>query len=101
VHTHEVLYTLIRMSKMGERTPDAERLLQIVRDLEEQSSHLPVAERCQVLFSLGKAHEDREEYAEAVKVFSRANALKRANTEFDIDKAESKLARIAQGFDAE
>jgi Tfp pilus assembly protein PilF len=79
VHTHEVLYTLIRMWKMDDGSEGAAQLLAIVRELEEKSADLPVAERSQVLFALGKAHEDRGEFAEAAKAFARANSVKRGS----------------------
>ena len=100
VHTHEVLYTLIRMWKMDDGSEGAAQLLAIVRELEEKSADLPVAERSQVLFSLGKAHEDRGEFAEAAKAFARANAVKRGSLDYDVGLAERRMKRLAEVFDS-
>jgi tetratricopeptide (TPR) repeat protein len=100
VHTHEVLYTLIRMWKMDDGSEGAAQLLEIVRELEQKAADLPVAERSQVLFSLGKAHEDRGEHAEAAAAFARANKVKRESLEYDVGTAETRMQRIAEVFDA-
>jgi Tfp pilus assembly protein PilF/LPS sulfotransferase NodH len=100
VHTHEVLYTLIRMWRMDDGSEGAARLLDIVRELEEKAADLPASERAQVLFALGKAHEDRGEHGEAAKVFARANKVKRQSLQYDIGAVEARLERIAQIFDS-
>jgi Tfp pilus assembly protein PilF len=101
VHTHEVLYTLIRMSSMGDGSDDSGRLLETVKDLAARAETLPDAERAQVLFALGKAHEDRGEYAQAAQTFARANAVKRATLTYVIAGAEQRLKRLAEVFDAQ
>jgi Tfp pilus assembly protein PilF len=98
VHSHEVLYTLIRGMSMDD--PGAAQLMQVVRELAEQASELPEAERAQVLFSLGKAHEDRKEYKEAAEVFARANAVKRASFDYDVAPTLARLREVAATFDA-
>jgi tetratricopeptide (TPR) repeat protein len=98
VHSHEVLYTLIRGMNMDD--PGASALMDVVRQLAEQAARLPDAERAQVLFSLGKAHEDRKEYAEAAEVFARANAVKRATFDYDVGSTIARLEQIAATFDA-
>ncbi|HUO11757.1 MAG TPA: sulfotransferase [Caulobacteraceae bacterium] len=100
VLTHEVLYTLIRMCRMDDGSESAARLLEIVRDLETRADDLPAPERAQVLFSLGKAHEDRGEYAAAASAFARANKVKRESLQYDVGAAEARLQRLAQIFDA-
>jgi Tfp pilus assembly protein PilF len=98
IHAHEVLYTLIRGMSMDD--PAAATLMDVVRQLAEQATELPEAERAQVLFSLGKAHEDRREYKEAAEVFARANAVKRASFEWDIGPTLKRFKDIAATFDA-
>ncbi len=98
IHSHEVLYTLIRGMSMDD--PAAARLMQVVRRLAERASELPDAERAQVLFSLGKAHEDRKEYDEAAEAFARANAVKRATLEYDVGAALLRFRNIEATFDA-
>jgi Tfp pilus assembly protein PilF len=100
VHSHEVLYTLIRGLKMDDDSPGSRQLMAVVRELAEKSGELPDAERAQVLFSLGKALEDRKEYKEATEVFAEANAVKRATLTYDIGAATQKLKRYAEVFDA-
>jgi tetratricopeptide (TPR) repeat protein len=100
VHTHEVLYTLIRMWKMDDGSEGAAQLLEIVKELEAKAADLPDAERAQVLFALGKAHEDRGEYKEAATTFARANAVKRATLDYDVSTAETRMQRLAGIFDA-
>jgi tetratricopeptide (TPR) repeat protein len=99
VHAHEVLYTLIRGMRMDD--PNAAQLMQVVRDLAERDAELPEAERAQVLFSLGKALEDRKEYEEAVAVYGRANAVKRATLEqHDFKTPLARIDKVAEIFDA-
>ena len=100
VHAHEVLYTLIRMRPMGDGSAEAEQLLGIVRELAEQSDSLPLGERAEVLFSLGKAYEDRRDFASAAEVFHQANAVKRSALTYDVAADEARLKRIAEVFDA-
>ena len=99
VLSYEVLYTLIRMSRMGERSAEAEQLLGVVRDLAARSDELSPAQRAQVYFSLGKAHEDRREFEAAAGAFARANAIRRSSVTYDISAAEAGMARIAEVFD--
>jgi LPS sulfotransferase NodH len=100
VHSHEVLYTLIRMWQMNDGSPEAERLLDVVRDLAERAGELPTAEQSQVLFSLGKALEDRGEIEAAASAYNRANAVKRATFSYDIGALEARYRRIAEVFDS-
>jgi Tfp pilus assembly protein PilF len=101
VHAHEVLYTLIRMWTMSDGSAEAERLLETVRALEAESGALPGAERDQVLFSLGKAQADRQEYAAAAETFARANALKRATLDYNVGVTEARFREVADVFSAE
>lgn len=101
VHSHEVLYTLIRGWRMEDDSPGAARLMQVVRELAEKAGELPEAERAQVLFSLGKAHEDRKEYAQATEVFARANAVKRASLDYDVNVPLARFQEIARTFTTE
>jgi tetratricopeptide (TPR) repeat protein len=47
-----------------------------------------LAERYQLCFALGKALEDRKEYAESFHYYARGNALKRSELFYDPEKAE-------------
>ncbi|HEX3920220.1 MAG TPA: sulfotransferase [Caulobacteraceae bacterium] len=100
VHSHEVLYTLIRGMSMDDDSVGSRQLMAVVRELAEKAGDLPDAERAQVLFSLGKAHEDRKEYKEAAEVFAEANAVKRATFTYDVGAAATKLKHYAEVFDA-
>jgi tetratricopeptide (TPR) repeat protein len=101
VHSHEVLYTLIRMWPMDDGSAEAERLLGVVRELAERAGALPPAEQAQVWFALGKAHEDRGEIEAAVEAYRRANAVKRAIIYYDIAEVEARSRHIARMFDAD
>jgi tetratricopeptide (TPR) repeat protein len=101
VHSHEVLYTLIRMWQMNDGSADADRLLEIVQELADRAGELPTAEQAQVLFSLAKAHDDRGEVDKAVKAFDRANAVKRATLTYDVVSLEARYRRIAEVFSKE
>ena len=54
----------------------------------------------QLNFALGKAHEQREQYAEAFGYYQRGNALRRLDAPFDIEGFERRSARIRTFFDA-
>ncbi|MFI4973711.1 MAG: tetratricopeptide repeat-containing sulfotransferase family protein [Caulobacterales bacterium] len=98
VHSHEVLYTLVRLQQMNDGSPDAARVLDIARSLAEHDASLPPAERAQVLFSLGKAYEDRGEIEDATELYRRANAARRSQGDYDIAKTEQRYRRIAEVF---
>ena len=101
LHSHEVLYTLIRGWSLKDDSPGAARLLELVRELADKAAELPDAERAQVLFSLGKAHEDRLEYAEATEVFARANAVRRATFQYDVEVPLARFKAIEASFTAD
>ncbi len=54
----------------------------------------------QLHFALGKAFEQREQYAEAFVHYARGNALRRPDAPFDIEHFERRTARIRAFFDA-
>jgi tetratricopeptide (TPR) repeat protein len=54
----------------------------------------------QLHFALGKAFEQREQYADAFAHYARGNALRRLDEPFDIEQFESRTARIRALFDA-
>jgi tetratricopeptide (TPR) repeat protein len=65
---------------------------------ENEIEHMRVAEvaqeadpvdRCHLCFALGKAYEDREEYAESWRFYERGNALKRAESSYRPEIAEN------------
>ncbi len=55
---------------------------------EEESPATGVEDRYHLCFALGKALEDRAEYAEAFRYYERGNALKKAQTRFRIEPIE-------------
>jgi tetratricopeptide (TPR) repeat protein len=55
---------------------------------EEAAPATPVADRYHLCFALGKAYEDRGEYAESFRCYERGNALKKTKTRFNIVSIE-------------
>ena len=55
----------------------------------------------QLHFALGKAFEQREQYADAFAHYARGNALRRLDAPFDIEHFERRTARIRAFFDEE
>jgi tetratricopeptide (TPR) repeat protein len=53
-----------------------------------------------VHFALGKAFEQREQYADAFAHYARGNSLRRVDAPFDIVHFERRTARIREFFDA-
>jgi tetratricopeptide (TPR) repeat protein len=56
-------------------------------------------ESAQLYFALGKAFEQRQEYARAFGYYARGNALRRLAAPFDIEHFERRTARIRAFFD--
>jgi tetratricopeptide (TPR) repeat protein len=54
----------------------------------------------QLHFALGKAFEQREQYADAFTHYARGNKLRRLDAPFDIERFERRTARIRAFFDA-
>ena len=54
----------------------------------------------QLHFALGKAFEQREQYADAFTHYARGNKLRRLDAPFDIEHFERRTARIRAFFDA-
>jgi cytochrome c-type biogenesis protein CcmH/NrfG len=61
----------------------------------------PPAGDAQLCFALGKAFEQRQQYAEAFEYYSRGNARRRLDDPFDIVAFEKRAARIRGVFSAE
>ena len=55
---------------------------------EEQAPGVSLEDRYHLCFALGKALEDRAEYAESLQYYERGNALKKAETRFRIEPIE-------------
>ena len=53
----------------------------------------------QLYFALGKAFEQRQQYADAFAYYARGNALRRLDAPFDIEHFERRTARIRAFFD--
>jgi len=63
--------------------------------MKEQAARpdLSFMDRVHIAFALGKAHEDREEYAASFAAYDEGNALKRAQTRYSADAMSAELAR--------
>ena len=62
---------------------------------------LAFMDRVHLSFALGKAHEDREEYAESFRFYDEGNALKRAQTRYSADAMSEELAKQREYCTAE
>jgi tetratricopeptide (TPR) repeat protein len=71
-----------------------------MRAQEAASDTLPV-DRYHLCFALGKALEDRTEYAESFHYYARGNAFKRAESRYDADHMERSLKQQAAVCSAE
>ncbi|MFB0612585.1 tetratricopeptide repeat-containing sulfotransferase family protein [Aurantiacibacter poecillastricola] len=60
---------------------------------QEARADLAFMDRVHLNFALGKAHEDRENYAESFAHYEKGNALKRAQTRYDADAMSTELAK--------
>ncbi len=58
------------------------------------------ASAAQLQFALGKAFEQRQQYAGAFSHYARGNALRRLDAPFDIEHFERRTARVRAFFDA-
>ncbi len=58
------------------------------------------AEEAQLCFAMGKALEQRAEYAQSFAAYAKGNALRRRAAPFDIKHFERRTARIREVFDA-
>ena len=96
-----VLTTLIRMTPMGEGTQEAAELFRLASDLKSDLSSLSAPDQVQLLFALGKAHEDRLEYDEAFESLSQANRLRRGMVRYDRAATRARFADIARVFSAD
>ncbi len=65
-----------------------------------ESGRLDRSNMAQLHFALGKAFEQRAQYADAFASYARGNALRRLDAPFDIDHFERRSARIRSFFDA-
>jgi tetratricopeptide (TPR) repeat protein len=65
-----------------------------------ESGRLERSNMSQLHFALGKAFEQREQYADAFASYACGNALRRLDAPFDIENFERRSARIRAFFDA-
>ena len=59
----------------------------------ESAHSTPLVDRYHLCFALGKALEDREEYAESFRFYERGNSLKKGELRYDADALERTLRR--------
>ena len=97
----ETIDTAVRLQSMASDEPQTEALFALLNRLAADMDRFAPAERAEILFGLAKALEDRGEPDRAFDCMAKANALQRADLEFDIDAAEQRMAAIAEMFDAE
>ena len=57
----------------------------------ENDSNLSHVDRVNLYFALGKAHEDREDYAQAFRYYEKGNQLKKAQSRYDADMMTTDL----------
>ena len=69
--------------------------------IQETAPTLGEVDRYHLCFALGKALEDRGEFAESFRYYERGNALKRAETSYSADALERTLQRQAALFTAQ
>ncbi|MEQ5788730.1 sulfotransferase [Erythrobacter sp. NFXS35] len=62
---------------------------------------LAFMDRVHIAFALGKAHEDRGEYAASFAAYDQGNRLKRAQTRYSADAMSAELARQKEACTAE
>ena len=62
---------------------------------------MPRDDAAQLHFALGKAFEQRQEYARAFEHYAQGNTLRRLDAPFDIEDFERRSARIRAFFDPE
>ena len=96
-----VLTTLIRMTPMGDGTEEARELFRLACGLERNLSSVSPPDQVQLLFALGKSHEDRLEYGGAFEAFSRANQLRRRMVRYDRAATREHFAATARVFSAD
>jgi tetratricopeptide (TPR) repeat protein len=94
----DILPTLVRMTRMDSGGPEAERLFALTQELIGRVDELPPGEQVRVLYSQGKALEDRGDYDGAFAAFARANALHRETIAYDASAFEARFEAIAEAF---
>ena len=62
---------------------------------------LSETDRCLLHFTLGKAAEDEKDYAPSFEHYAKANAIRRAQTQYDADETSGLFARIRAVFTPE
>jgi tetratricopeptide (TPR) repeat protein len=62
---------------------------------------LSETDRCLLHFTLGKAAEDAKDYAPSFEHYAKANAIRRAQTNYDADESSGLFARIRAVFTPE
>src|SRR5262249_14687928 len=68
---------------------------------QEARPHLNVVDRYHLCFALGKAYEDRMQYAESWQFYERGNALKRAESLYDPEIVEIQARKLMEVCTAE
>ena len=58
---------------------------------QEQQAELGINDRIHLLFALGKAHEDRQQYEQSFHFYAKGNALKLQTSDMDISKTEQAI----------
>jgi tetratricopeptide (TPR) repeat protein len=87
------------LGQLKKFTPDDPELAAMERLARERE--LGVEDRIELLFALGKAYEDIEDYDRAFDAYAEGNRLKRSRIDYDIAAEQAKAERIIASFGAE
>lgn len=102
VQAHEVLFNLVRITDMSARSEESDLLMAGMHRLAAQTEP-PLDPKLanQVFYGLAKAYEDRGDADEAFAWLQKANAARRAESNYDCAAHIRRLERTAEIFNAE
>ncbi len=89
-------YNLSALKRYTSDDPAVAELEALARDADS----LPVPDRTQLLFALGKMRDDLGEYDAAFDAYARGNRLKAGTLQVNEARADRQLEGIVRGFDA-
>ncbi|MDB6011062.1 MAG: hypothetical protein JWL65_3312 [Gammaproteobacteria bacterium] len=92
-------YDVVRCSRIGTGTEDAELIARMHATLESQG--LEPAQRIRVHLALGKAADDLGDYQEAMRQFDAAETLRNGLIRFDLGKFEARVDSLIAHFTPE
>lgn len=98
VHSHEVLFNLVRITDMAVKSDRTELLMSALTALAAQSQTLSSPQRIQVFYALAKASEDRGDVDGSVEWLKKGSVEHRATLDYDGPAHIARLARTAEVF---